>query len=191
LDGNPISSILPCPCPTSSSANSDTAAVEAVTEEVSSFPSLQRMSLSCSKLSAWSDIDSLASYQSCRFLRLSQIPLFAGKGASEVRPLVIGRMPSLVFFNGSGISPRERTDAEKSYLRSIMFAIDDATAAGRAYSSVLCIGYHGGVSHSCLFCYCCLLSALLPSDCAINTSHLVGQLLTISNNLSLYPSQPL
>ena len=44
--------------------------------------------------------------------------------------MVIGRMSALVFFNGSGISPRERMDAEKSYLRSIMFAIDDAAALG-------------------------------------------------------------
>jgi tubulin-specific chaperone E len=146
LDGNPISSILSCPCPPSSSANTDIAA--AVEEAASSFPSLQRMSLSCSKLSAWSDIDSLASYQSCRFLRLSQVPLFAGKGASEVRPLVIGRMPSLVFFNGSGISPRERTDAEKSYLRSIMFAIDDATAAGKDNSFMFSSLYRDA-SHCC------------------------------------------
>jgi tubulin-specific chaperone E len=145
LDGNPISSILPCPCPTSSSHNGNITEVE---EAFSFFPSLQRMSLSCSKLSAWSDIDSLASYQSCRFLRLSQVPLFAGKGASEVRPLVIGRIPSLVFFNGSGISPRERTDAEKSYLRSILFAIDDATAAGGVDSFMCCKRYRH-TSHYC------------------------------------------
>ena len=58
------------------------------------------------------------------------MPLFAGKGSSEVRPIVIGRIQQLQFFNGSGVGPRERTDAEKAYLRSIMYALDDAQAAG-------------------------------------------------------------
>jgi len=58
------------------------------------------------------------------------VPLFAGKGSSEVRPIVIGRIQQLQFFNGSGVGPRERTDAEKAYLRSIMYALDDAQAAG-------------------------------------------------------------
>lgn len=116
LDSNPLPSVLQCP------ADDKVGCV--------SFPSLQRLSLSCTKLSAWSDIDHLATYRTCAFMRLSQVPLFMGKGASEVRPLIIGRMPSLVFFNGSAISPRERTDAEKSYLRSIIFAIDDAQTSG-------------------------------------------------------------
>ena len=137
LDSNPIPSVLPCP--NSNSLNAILGSelkVEGVTivdESLSSdcmFTSLQRLSLSCSLLSSWKDIDAISTYPSCRILRLSQVPLFTGKGASEVRPLVIGRMSSLVFFNGSGISPRERTDAEKSYLRSIMFAIDDAAALG-------------------------------------------------------------
>ena len=124
LDSNPLPSVLQCPADEK--------------EGCVSFPSLQRLSLSCTKLSAWSDIDHLATYRTCAFMRLSQVPLFMGKGASEVRPLIIGRMPSLVFFNGSAISPRERTDAEKSYLRSIIFAIDDAQASGmHCFSSLL------------------------------------------------------
>ena len=122
LDSNPLPSVIQCPAPRSVVDGDEGGCV--------SFPSLQRLSLSCTKLSAWSDLDHLASYRTCAFMRLSQVPLFVGKGASEVRPLVIGRMPSLVFFNGSAISPRERTDAEKSYLRSIIFAIDDARASG-------------------------------------------------------------
>ena len=63
-------------------------------------------------------------------LSLTQVPLFTGKGSSEVRPIVIGRIKQLQFFNGSGVGPRERTDAEKTYLRSIMYALEDAQAAG-------------------------------------------------------------
>ena len=48
------------------------------------FPVLQRLSASSLQLSDWSDIDSLDGYKELRALRLSHIPLFAGKGASEV-----------------------------------------------------------------------------------------------------------
>ena len=145
LDSNPIPSVLPCPTSTSSSqvikVDTETGTVAGSEGETdcagrcglssaSAFSTLQRLSLSCSQLSSWQDIDAISTYAACRILRLSQVPLFKGKGASEVRPMVIGRMAALVFFNGSGISPRERTDAEKSYLRSIMFAIDDAAALG-------------------------------------------------------------
>lgn len=113
LDSNPLSSVLPCP--------------------PGGFAHLQRFSISSSQLASWKDVDALASYESCCVLRLSQVPLFAGKGSSEVRPIIVGRLQRLQFFNGSTISPRERTDAEKAYLRSIMYALDDAAAAGTTY----------------------------------------------------------
>jgi hypothetical protein len=69
------------------------------------------------RLSSWSDVDAISSYRDVFFLRLAHIPLFSGKGASEVRPVVIARVPALALFNGSGVSPRERLDAEKSYVR--------------------------------------------------------------------------
>lgn len=62
----------------------------------------------------------LAGYSSLQLLRMTQIPLFAGKGASEVRPLVISRIKQLQIFNGSKISTREREDSEKTYLRLIL-----------------------------------------------------------------------
>jgi Leucine-rich repeat (LRR) protein len=105
LDSNPIDEINSCP--------------------PEAFPSLQRLSLSATKLSNWSDVDMIATYPAIRQLRLSQIPLFSGKGASEVRPKIIARIKKLNFFNGSGISERERTDAEKSYLRTIMRELQD------------------------------------------------------------------
>lgn len=100
LDGNQLSKILP--------ASSD------------SFQTLQRISISSSNLNGWDSVDALATYPSFYHLRLSHIPLFSGKGASEVRPIVIGRISQLSFFNGSSIGARERLDAEKTYLRSIL-----------------------------------------------------------------------
>ena len=83
------------------------------------FKTLQRMSLSSNKLQSWNDIDSLNKFPELRCLRLSHVPLFAGKGASEVRPIVIARIAQLNFFNGSAVNGRERIESEKSYLRRI------------------------------------------------------------------------
>jgi hypothetical protein len=77
-------------------------------------------------INSWCDVNNISSYPSVRQLRLSHIPLFKSRGASEVRPLVIARIKDLSFFNGSGIGPRERVDSEKSYLRC---AIRDFDAA--------------------------------------------------------------
>jgi len=83
------------------------------------FTDLQRLSLGATSISAWSDIDKLKAFPALHVLRISQIPLFTGKGASEVRPCVIGRVTRLSMLNGSVIGARERRDAEKIYLRTI------------------------------------------------------------------------
>lgn len=84
------------------------------------FVNLVRFSLHTCAFDSWTAIDNLASYAGVKTLRLSQIPLFTGKGASEVRPVVIARFKQLTFFNGSQITGRERSDAERAYLRSIL-----------------------------------------------------------------------
>jgi len=112
LDGNPLTKVL-------------------ALEKGQGFEKLQRISASSSKIASWSDIDALTTYPAFSNLRLSHIPLFAGKGASEVRPLVIGRIKQLVLFNGSKIGTRERLDSEKAYLRSAIRDVEDAVAAGR------------------------------------------------------------
>lgn len=83
------------------------------------FLELNRISLGGTSISLWSDIDNLAAYPAISVMRLSQVPLFSGKGPSEVRPLVIARIERLSVLNGSIINPRERRDSEKGYLRSI------------------------------------------------------------------------
>jgi len=115
LDSNPLKEVIPAPA--------------------GMFQRLQRIAVSSSKLSKWRDIDALTTYPSFSNLRLSHIPLFAGKGASEVRPLVISRIKHLAFFNGSIVSIRERIDSEKSYLRSAIRDVEDAATAGKPLSS--------------------------------------------------------
>eukprot|EP00605_Chrysophyceae_sp_TOSAG23-4_P002946 GSChrysophyteH1.ASY1.ANO1.3244.1 assembled CDS len=116
LDGNPLKEI------TSKPADSEW------------FSSLTRLSISSTKLDDWSSIDAVATYPSVTNLRLSHVPLFSGKGASEVRPYVLGRIAKLDFFNGSIVHPRERIDAEKVYLRSIHRDREDAAKSGHPLS---------------------------------------------------------
>jgi hypothetical protein len=103
-------------------------------ERQGGFASLQRMSISHTSISDWSDVDAIASYESVSNVRMSNVPLFKGKGASQVRPIVISRVKNLDFFNGSIVGRRERMDGEKGYLRSIMMDIADATKEGRPMS---------------------------------------------------------
>jgi hypothetical protein len=77
-------------------------------------------------------VDKLATYPSLRALRLSQIPLFVGRGSSEVRPEVIARIKQLAFFNGSQITMRERAEAEKNYCRIVLFEAANRRAAAEA-----------------------------------------------------------
>jgi len=127
LDGNPI----PAVAPMRSASATDSGAVQSV------FPPVQRLSASSTVISSWSDIDALATYPQLKFLRVTHVPLFAGKGVSEIRPLVVGRVAQLEFFNGSAISARERCDSEKSYLRrmkreALLLAEEQAVSARNA-----------------------------------------------------------
>lgn len=79
----------------------------------------------------------LAEYPHLRVLRLSTIPLFSGRGSSEVRPEVIGRIKQLAFFNGSQITPRERGESEKNYLRAIMFDRNARQALAAAAADIV------------------------------------------------------
>lgn len=122
LDGNPLENILPC--------------------VVGGFTNLSRMSCSSTKLKQWSDIDAIATYSGMSNLRLSHIPLFSGRGASEVRPFVIGRIAQLEFFNGSTVHARERLDAEKQYLRNSIRDVDELAKAGRPLSDAALLAMH-------------------------------------------------
>lgn len=121
LDANPLPSIAPCAGAGASSFV---------------FPAVQRLSASASNLASWTDIDALASYPQLKALRVTHVPLFAGKGVSEIRPLVVGRIAQLEFFNGSPVTSRERGDSEKSYLRRIkreaILMVEERKAAAAA-----------------------------------------------------------
>jgi hypothetical protein len=83
-------------------------------------------------ISSWHDVNKLSKYPQLRALRLSHIPLFAGKGSSEVRPEVIARIKQLTFFNGSAITHRERVESEKNYLRGLFYEASTRSCANMA-----------------------------------------------------------
>lgn len=88
--------------------------------EKATFHKLSRLSIASCQIDNWKSINNLNNFENLNILRLSQIPLFIGHGASEVRPLVIARIPRLIMFNASNISSRERNDSEKIYLKNIL-----------------------------------------------------------------------
>lgn len=89
------------------------------------------------RLASWKDVNKLACYPQLKALRLSSIPLFVGRGSSEVRPEVIARIKQLAFFNGSQVSARERAESEKNYLRGVMFERNTRAAAQAASATPL------------------------------------------------------
>jgi hypothetical protein len=93
---------------------------------------LTSLSLSHNQLSMWEAIDAL----SCRLpalreLRLQHNPLVASatahsslRGCLSVRQALIARLSTLHTLNGSVISDKERSEAEKAYLRYCVLAAD-------------------------------------------------------------------
>jgi hypothetical protein len=185
LDDNPLAGVLG-PGPGAEAKAEAEAGASTGTSTSALFPLLERVSLSSTRLTQWTDVDALQLYPKLSSLRLSHVPLFKGRGASEVslslsfslsfsrspslslspapspspspspspytfyrfiplqsrrvlnsfssplchctafmsylqvRPEVIARLPNLSFFNGSNVSGRERADAERSYVRSVL-----------------------------------------------------------------------
>jgi len=68
--------------------------------------------------------------------RISHIPLFTGKGASEVRPIIIARLPALIFFNGSPINSKERYEAEKTYIRMILREMNEHLSSKSLFNKI-------------------------------------------------------
>ncbi|CAN0096100.1 unnamed protein product [Sphacelaria rigidula] len=84
------------------------------------FESLTAISLSGNRIEEWSAVDRLSGLPALRSLRFSGNPVTSGLGASEARAACIARLSQLERVNGSECSARERRDAEKLYLRSIL-----------------------------------------------------------------------
>jgi hypothetical protein len=103
LNDNPISSINPV----------------ASTSE-SYFPALKSLQIAGTEIENWTDIqDGLNQLTLLQSLRFRNVPLIASMSPAEARALIIARFPRVNVLNGSIISDKERTDAERRYVTFI------------------------------------------------------------------------
>jgi len=130
LDDNPVSCIL---------------ATDGNNNDEKSFPSLQSLQLAGTAIATWSDIDGINHDLNLRALRLTYTPLTSNLGQGEVRFMAIARIPTLLFFNGSTISTKERMEAERRYVTMIAHllikveheTVDDPTQVEDSKASLL------------------------------------------------------
>lgn len=81
------------------------------------FLNLESLSLEDTLISSWDDIDALNLLPSLNDLRIQQTPLESNEGRASTRIFTIARIEKLIQLNGSFVSEKERTDAEKYYLK--------------------------------------------------------------------------
>lgn len=87
------------------------------------FPNLLFLNLSYASINTWEDIDRLATFPKLNNLRVKNWPLWERLECTEHerRQLLIARLPNVAILNGGGvITPDEREDAERAFIRHYM-----------------------------------------------------------------------
>ncbi|CAD6189006.1 unnamed protein product [Caenorhabditis auriculariae] len=79
--------------------------------------SLKSLNLAKTELNDWSSLDNLNKLPSLTELRMPNIPLLESYNEEERRHLTIGRMQQLRVLNGSKISPEQREQSERFFIR--------------------------------------------------------------------------
>ena len=113
LNDNTIPNIPKCSEPSPSSK------LNLNLEQQETFPNLHSLQLSGNSLTSWASIDNLNSYK-LSSLRFGRNPITKNIGGSESRSITIARIGSLKVLNSSNVEGRERSEAEKRYLRVVM-----------------------------------------------------------------------
>lgn len=81
------------------------------------FPSLRSLNVSNSGLSKWSDIERLNLFPNLVEVKAKGIPLLQEYSPEERRSLLLAQLPAVLQLNGSAVSPGEREDAERFFIR--------------------------------------------------------------------------
>jgi hypothetical protein len=120
LDDNPI----PCIPTTTTKPDHHQQQQQGQTEELSSvktvFSSLRSLQLAGTTISTWTDLEGLnTAIPNLQSLRLKNTPLTSTMGQGEVRFMCIARIPTLSYLNGSVVSSKERTEAERRYVTMV------------------------------------------------------------------------
>ncbi|KAG5892455.1 hypothetical protein JTB14_009863 [Gonioctena quinquepunctata] len=88
-----------------------------------SFRKLRIMNMNGTHICTWDDVDKLAKFPALECVRLQACPLWESNEYTEHerRQLLIARLPNVKTLNGGGkITPEEREDAERAFIRYYM-----------------------------------------------------------------------
>ncbi|GBG34224.1 Tubulin-specific chaperone E [Hondaea fermentalgiana] len=96
------------------------------------FRSLETLLLCRTRITSWTSVDALNKFPAIKEARLQGSPLIAAAGnAGAARQTVIARVKGFVRLNGSEVSPRERSDAERLYLKRVAAALTSLSGPER------------------------------------------------------------
>ncbi|GMI05375.1 hypothetical protein TrLO_g7653 [Triparma laevis f. longispina] len=83
------------------------------------FKNLLGVQISGTKMKSWEGVDNLNSFKKLKNLRFGNSPITAVMGGSEARAVIIARVCSVTYLNGSPVTAKERLEAEKMYVRRV------------------------------------------------------------------------
>ncbi|XP_054706362.1 tubulin-specific chaperone cofactor E-like protein [Uloborus diversus] len=84
------------------------------------FPHLQTLNLNNAPLAEWTDVDRLNAFRKLEDVRLQNMPVLEDLNEPERRQHLIAYLPSVERLNGSAITPKEREDAERAFIRHFL-----------------------------------------------------------------------
>lgn len=96
-------------------------------EELPRVPtSLNSLNISTTKISCWAEVDKLRQFPGLKDLRISGCPFLDEYTAHEKRMMLIARLPNVKVLNGGNtITPTEREDAERAFIRHYLDTPED------------------------------------------------------------------
>jgi hypothetical protein len=86
------------------------------------FAALRTLNLARTLIEDWASVDALDQFPALAELRFKEAPLLDEINAGVARQSTIARVGKLTKMNGSEIRPRERSDAERLYLKRVKLA---------------------------------------------------------------------
>lgn len=81
------------------------------------FPQLRCINLLNTGLGQWEDIEKLSLFPKLQEVKVMGVPLLQPYSTTERRSLVVAQLPAVTVLNGSVVTPGEREDAERFFVR--------------------------------------------------------------------------
>lgn len=81
------------------------------------FPKLRCINLHNTGLGRWEDIEKLSMFPKLQEVKVMGIPLLQSYSTTERRSLVVAQLPAVTVLNASVVTPGEREDAERFFVR--------------------------------------------------------------------------